>query len=103
MRDYLNEKGSIIATIPNLRHKSIVLPLILRGKFQYDPDGGLMDITHLRFFTRESVTSLFKTSGYSKVYFVDYPISFKARVVAVSSLGFLRDFFIPKFRVIAAK
>ena len=96
--DYLNEEGSIIATIPSLRHKSIILPLLIHGRFEYDRNGGSLDVSHLRFFTRSSVTSLFKTAGYSKVHFVDYPLSFKAKIATFLSFGFLKDFFVYKFR-----
>lgn len=99
IRNYLKDDGFVIATIPNLRHKSIILPLFLRGRFQYDPTGGAMDISHLRFFTRESITTMFKSVGYSKVTFIDYPLSLKAKIVTLLSFGFLRDFFIFKFRV----
>jgi len=101
VNNYLSDEGSIIATTPNLRHKSIILPLILKGRFQYNIAGGNMDVTHLRFFTRDSLTSLFKTSGYTRVYFIDYPLSLKLRIATALSVGFLRDFFIYEFRVIA--
>ena len=103
IRHYLNDRGFIIATIPNMRHKSIILPLVLKGIFQYNQEGGAMDISHLRFFTRRSVLSLFKNSGYSKVHFIDYPLSIKANIATSLSFGLLRDFFIFKFRVMVEK
>ena len=52
----------VVASIPNVAHASVRLAL-LTGQFRYRPDG-LLDRTHLRFFTRESIHSLFKTAGY---------------------------------------
>lgn len=103
IRDYLNDRGFIIATIPNIRHKSIILPLILRGIFQYNPEGGAMDISHLRFFTKRSILSLFKNAEYTRVHFVDYPLSLKAKIATSLSFGLLRDFFTFKFRIMVEK
>ena len=58
----LAEGGSIIASIPNIAHGSVRLAL-LNGEFQYH-ETGLLDSTHLRFFTRESIQQLFETAGY---------------------------------------
>ena len=102
-RDYLTNKGSIIATIPNLRHKSVIMPLVFKGQFKYDPEGGSLDISHLRFYTRESIISLFKVAGYPKIEFYDYPLSFKAKLASFFTFGFLKDFFVYKFRVVARK
>lgn len=48
----LNEKGKIIVTIPNISHVSIILSLI-QGQFEYT-ETGLLDNTHIRFFTHNS-------------------------------------------------
>lgn len=54
--------GRMIATIPNIRHRSVVLDLLLRGNFEYR-DAGIMDRTHLRFFTRKTAIELMTGSG----------------------------------------
>jgi methionine biosynthesis protein MetW len=58
----LNEGGCIIASIPNVAHWSVRFDLLF-GKFDYVPLG-IMDATHLRWFTRKSVIRLFEASGY---------------------------------------
>lgn len=57
-RDMLNPAGVLIASIPNVRHVSVVGPLLLRGQFRYRSTG-ILDSTHLRFFTRRSIVELF--------------------------------------------
>jgi predicted RNase H-like nuclease (RuvC/YqgF family) len=52
----------MVASIPNVAHGSVRLAL-LQGKFEYRPLG-LLDGTHLRFFTRESVEQLFDDAGF---------------------------------------
>lgn len=53
--------GSVVASIPNIAHASVRLSL-LKGDFDYRPLG-LLDTTHVRFFTRRSVQELFWDAG----------------------------------------
>ena len=57
MQTKLVPGGEIIASIPNVRHWSVLKDL-LEGRWEYQ-DAGILDRTHLRFFTRESVIRLF--------------------------------------------
>jgi 2-polyprenyl-3-methyl-5-hydroxy-6-metoxy-1,4-benzoquinol methylase len=59
----LNSQGYVIASIPNIAHGAIRLAL-LAGNFDYQ-QMGILDNTHLRFFTYKSVIELFETSGYT--------------------------------------
>jgi SAM-dependent methyltransferase len=52
----------IIAVIPNIRYLPFMIDLALRGRFDYR-DSGLLDRTHLRFFTRRSIQPLFEVAG----------------------------------------
>jgi methionine biosynthesis protein MetW len=49
----LKPGGVIIASIPNIRYWRILRDLVLGGRWQY-VDAGILDNTHLRFFTRRS-------------------------------------------------
>ena len=60
-RGGLKPGGSVVASIPNVAHWSVRLDL-LRGRFEYQPFG-IRDATHLRWFTADSVRSLFETNG----------------------------------------
>jgi 2-polyprenyl-3-methyl-5-hydroxy-6-metoxy-1,4-benzoquinol methylase len=57
----LADRGSVVASIPNIAHGSVRLAL-LAGRFDYQ-DLGLLDTTHVRFFTRSSVEDLFREAG----------------------------------------
>jgi 2-polyprenyl-3-methyl-5-hydroxy-6-metoxy-1,4-benzoquinol methylase len=59
---FLTPSGTIVAAIPNVRHFSVIVPLVLRGRWEYR-DSGILDRTHLRFFTRRSMIQLFESSG----------------------------------------
>jgi SAM-dependent methyltransferase len=49
-------RGRVLISVPNVAHWSVRLPLLL-GQFQYR-NRGILDRTHLRFFTRNSFRQL---------------------------------------------
>ena len=63
LRPFLAPKAQIVASIPNIRNITVVSSLLQGGRFEYD-ERGLLDITHLRFFTLESIKRLFEETGY---------------------------------------
>src|SRR5580704_3931158 len=65
LKRFLSEEGYIVASIPNIAHGSVRLSL-LQGKFEYK-DIGILDQTHLRFFTLESILRLFTDAGFAIV------------------------------------
>ncbi len=60
-KERLAPGGRIVASIPNVRHYIVVRNLALRGRWDY-ADWGVLDRTHLRFFTRASIEELFETA-----------------------------------------
>lgn len=58
---YLNKKGKIIISVPNVAFISIRLAL-LRGKFNYR-NQGILDENHLHFFTKKTLLKLIKDSN----------------------------------------
>jgi 2-polyprenyl-3-methyl-5-hydroxy-6-metoxy-1,4-benzoquinol methylase len=59
----LNNEGCIIASMPNIRWYPVVLSLLKYKDFKYQ-NAGVMDKTHLRFFTLKSMRRLFENTGY---------------------------------------
>jgi 2-polyprenyl-3-methyl-5-hydroxy-6-metoxy-1,4-benzoquinol methylase len=59
---YLMPDGSIIASIPNIRHIDTLYHLIFKGYWSYR-DRGIHDRTHLRFFTKQNIIELFEGAG----------------------------------------
>lgn len=53
----------MIGSIPNVRHHSNLKRLMINKDWQYQ-DGGILDKTHLKFFTEKSLTNLLKLHGY---------------------------------------
>ena len=61
-RRLLNPRGRLIVSVPNAVNFTVRL-LILFGQFRYT-DRGILDWSHLRFFTRNTITDLLKKYGY---------------------------------------
>src|SRR5262249_55774355 len=55
--------GVLVASIPNVRHHTVVRNL-LDGNWTYEP-AGLLDRDHLRFFTRREIEKLFFRAGFA--------------------------------------
>lgn len=54
--------GAIVTSLPNARNYQLVLPLVLRGRFDL-ADAGIMDRTHMRWFTRITAIEMMTGSG----------------------------------------
>ena len=64
-RPLLKPGGSVVLSVPNIGHGAVRLAL-LRGRFEYR-SLGLLDNTHLRFFTRASLEQLLNDAGFVPV------------------------------------
>lgn len=62
LRSRLNPSGFVVVSIPNIAHWDTRIGL-LRGNFDYQ-DTGLLDSTHLRFFTQRMLWEMMEQTGY---------------------------------------
>ncbi len=62
LRPSLSENGCVVACIPNAQHWSVQARLNT-GAFRYETNG-LLDRTHIRWFTRKTIIELFGATGY---------------------------------------
>lgn len=60
--EHLTPEGTIIVSVPNVSRLSVSLPLLLGNRFRYTADG-ILDRTHLRFFTPETAAELITGAG----------------------------------------
>jgi 2-polyprenyl-3-methyl-5-hydroxy-6-metoxy-1,4-benzoquinol methylase len=61
-RQVLAPQGELIISVPNVAHLSVRL-LLLLGRFEYT-QRGILDRTHLRFFTRKTARRLVRENGF---------------------------------------
>lgn len=62
----LSDDGLVISSIPNLRSYDTFMKLLFKKDFKYDEDG-ILDKTHLRFFTKKSIRRIYEDLGYTIV------------------------------------
>jgi 2-polyprenyl-3-methyl-5-hydroxy-6-metoxy-1,4-benzoquinol methylase len=63
-KELLAPGGVIVASIPNIRSFPIVWQLMFHARWEYQ-DAGVLDRTHLRFFTKSSIANLFVREGFA--------------------------------------
>lgn len=90
----LKPGGSILASIPNIRFFSASLGLVVFGNWRYEQEG-ILDRTHLRFFTKKTAIELMQTSGLycDQVIGRGLEKGRKARWLNLLTLGLFRPFF----------
>lgn len=69
LKQYLNNDGFFVVSLPNIAHGGVKLN-ILKNKFNYT-ECGLIDKTHIRFFTFESIQKLIADANFEVMGF-DY-------------------------------
>ncbi|MCU1489682.1 MAG: hypothetical protein JWM85_1087 [Acidimicrobiaceae bacterium] len=75
LKRHLKPTGKVIASIPNVMHFS-VLRDVINGSWTYQ-DAGILDRTHLRFFTLSEIEAMFQGAGYG-------PRQYNGTTVAIS-------------------
>jgi 2-polyprenyl-3-methyl-5-hydroxy-6-metoxy-1,4-benzoquinol methylase len=64
IRGWLKPEGRLICSLPNIRNWRILADLIFKGRWEYQ-DSGILDRTHLRFFTCRSAKSMLVDAGFA--------------------------------------
>jgi SAM-dependent methyltransferase len=80
----LNSQGRMFVSIPNIAHISTRLEL-MQGSFQYEKTG-ILDNTHLQYFTLNTFTLLAESCGY-EVVSIDYSINDFPRKIIMKQLS----------------
>jgi SAM-dependent methyltransferase len=62
IRESMASHGNIVCCVPNSQHWSLQVKMAI-GDLRYQKSG-LLDITHLRFFTRQTLLELFVNTGF---------------------------------------
>lgn len=101
---YLEAKGCIVASIPNIRYYPVILSILRYKDFKY-LDAGVMDKTHLRFFTKKSMIRLFEASNF-KVKIIEGINKHRYKYLEIANLllfNNLEDMRYPQFAILATK
>jgi len=85
--------GTLLVSLPNVRHYSVTLPLIFQGRWDYN-DAGILDRTHVRFFTPHSAVQLLAHPRLDAPRFLDTNFNVRTRrgIFNVLTAGKFNDF-----------
>jgi len=110
LKKFLTTDGVIIASLPNIRKLSILKTIFINGDFKYE-DSGILDKTHLRFFTKKNMIELFENNNFLIEQIVNSelcsPIRYikKGRLVSCVSCCFqylFKEFFCIQYYIVAS-
>jgi 2-polyprenyl-3-methyl-5-hydroxy-6-metoxy-1,4-benzoquinol methylase len=101
--ELLDPGGLVVASIPNVRSIKVLKPLLVSGRWNYT-DFGLLDRTHLRFFTRATIVEMFEGAGLTIERLDAINTLPFGRVAALNRRlrGVLTDFLADQFAVVAS-
>ncbi len=94
VKPLLTEKGVIVSSIPNFRYiANIFTEIIWHGEFRYKPEGGILDDTHIRFFTPKSIQRMYQEQGYEVLINegINPSKSWKEKLFISLTFGILKD------------
>lgn len=94
----LRPGGSLIVSVPNINNLIVVVPLVFRGRFEYQ-DAGVLDRTHLRWFTRKSAIELATCSGMTLEATTANFSGRRNRYANNATLGLFERFFASQFKM----
>ena len=92
LKERLAPNGVIVFSLPNVRHFGNLKNLLIKKDWRYENEG-ILDKTHLRFFTEKSIRRMFADLGYELIAMRGLrPIrSWKFALLNMLTLGLLSD------------
>jgi len=102
-RKKLHPEGVVIASIPNVRFYEVVLDLVFKGDWRYS-EAGILDSSHLRFFTLKTIKEMFHSCGY-KITHIETKIVAKRKYRRLNRIlfGLLKPFLVWQYFIVAQK
>jgi 2-polyprenyl-3-methyl-5-hydroxy-6-metoxy-1,4-benzoquinol methylase len=93
LKSKLNNDGLIISSLPNVRYWTNLFNLIFKKDWKYI-NAGILDYTHLRFFTKKSILRMYNELGFKVIKHKGInPFRWKwfSFLIDVFTLGFFSD------------
>ena len=100
LNKHIKPGGYVLASIPNVQHWSVV-KMLLGGRWDYKK-AGLMDETHVRFFTDRTIRKLFVNAGLHIVK-LDGQMGKDVRLIDVCTFHLFRGYFSYQYFILAEK
>lgn len=100
LKTYLKPTGWMLLSVPNLQHWSMIFKL-LAGKWDYQLEG-ILDSTHIRFFTRSSLRDMVEQAGL-EIETIESAMGQEVRLFNLVTLNVFSDFLSFRYFVLARK
>lgn len=102
LRGALNPGGRMLVSVPNVSSATVLAPLLLRDRFTY-VDAGVMDRTHLRWFTRKTAAELTQGPGFRIERVAHNPFTRKYALANALTLGLAKRFLAKQWLTLVVK
>jgi 2-polyprenyl-3-methyl-5-hydroxy-6-metoxy-1,4-benzoquinol methylase len=88
----LSDNAVVVSSIPNVRYIGNLKRLLINKQWKYE-DAGILDKTHLRFFTKLSIVDMFENLGYEllQIEGINPVQSWKFSLLNIFTYGILSD------------
>lgn len=63
LKGKISRRGVVVSSIPNIRYYPTFHEILVHGQWEYE-ESGVLDRTHLRFFTKKSIRKMYERLGY---------------------------------------
>ncbi len=104
LKSLLSEDGVLVSSIPNFRFMSnLIIEILYHAEFQYRVEGGILDDTHIRFFTSKSICRMFREQGYEILTHkgINPDTRLKFKLFNLFTFGFFKDTQYKQFATVA--
>jgi O-antigen biosynthesis protein len=102
IRTWLKGSGILICSLPNVRYWRVLRDLVILGRWNY-ADAGILDNSHLRFFTRRTFIELLQEARFKVISQEIWVEGKKQRFANVITGGVFEEFLGAQFMVVATK
>ena len=102
LKKILIKDGYVVSSLPNFRYVGNLWEIIIDKDFQYK-SAGILDKTHMRYYTEKSIIRLYQQSGYKvlKCQGINPTRSIKVKLFNLLMFNFFSDIFFLQFATIA--
>lgn len=98
----LKPGGQLLGALPNIRYFAVIFPLLLWGKWEYQAFG-VMDWTHLRFFTASTIQALLQETNFTVEVIHPQLASYQSTLANGLTLNLFRHFWAMTYNFSAYK
>ncbi len=94
--------GKLIVSLPNIRYYGVLFPLMFNDDFTYQA-AGILDRTHLRFFTKSSSEKMLKSAGLTNLKLKSLMNKRRDKLLNLLSAGLLSGLVSPQWLIVGTK